>query len=123
MARAVQSYSLLKWVTQLERNQHDRDNSPESLPSSVISPKKAELELASVIPKEDLEFIDRRIVCSIKVGHPVTTIIDYASQLQVDLVFVGTHGRFGFSHLLLGSVAEKLFQLSQCPVLTVHPTE
>jgi universal stress protein A len=35
---------------------------------------------------------------------------------------MGTHGRTGFAHLLLGSVAERLVRTSPCPVLTVrHP--
>ena len=39
-----------------------------------------------------------------------------------DLIVVGTHGRTGLAHLLLGSVAEKLVRLSPVPVLTVPPT-
>jgi nucleotide-binding universal stress UspA family protein len=39
------------------------------------------------------------------------------------LVIVGTHGRTGVRHLLLGSIAEKLVRLSPVPVLTVPPPE
>ena len=42
-----------------------------------------------------------------------------ASELPADLVVMGTHGRGGFEHLLLGSVAEKVLPRATCPVLTV----
>ncbi len=41
-----------------------------------------------------------------------------------DLIVMGTHGRTGVAHLLLGSVAERLVRTAPCPVLTVrHPEE
>jgi nucleotide-binding universal stress UspA family protein len=42
-------------------------------------------------------------------------------QNSVDLIVLGTHGRRGFRRLLLGSVAEEVFRLAPCPVLTVGP--
>lgn len=45
-----------------------------------------------------------------------------AEALPADLVVMGTHGRSGFEHLLLGSVTEKVLRRAPCPVLTVgHP--
>lgn len=46
-------------------------------------------------------------------------IIDYAGQSQIDLIVMGTHGRQGLSHLMLGSVAENVIRTANCPVLTV----
>jgi nucleotide-binding universal stress UspA family protein len=40
--------------------------------------------------------------------------------VQADLVVMGTHGRRGLSHALIGSVAEKTVRMSPVPVLTVH---
>jgi nucleotide-binding universal stress UspA family protein len=42
-----------------------------------------------------------------------------AEDLPADLVVMGTHGRGGFEHLLLGSVTEKVLRRATCPVLTV----
>ncbi len=47
-------------------------------------------------------------------------ILDYASGQSFDLLVMGTHGRTGLKHLLLGSVAEKVVRLSPLPVITVH---
>ena len=51
---------------------------------------------------------------------PAPVVLDYANRLDVDLIVVGTHGRRGARHLVLGSVAEELVRLSECPVLTVN---
>lgn len=61
-----------------------------------------------------------RPVCSVAVGNPVEQILKYAVDNQIDLIAVGTQGHRGLSHLLLGSVAEKIVRVATCPVLTVH---
>ena len=43
-----------------------------------------------------------------------------AAEIGADLIVIGTHGRRGLAHALLGSVAEKVVRSAQCPVLTVH---
>jgi len=53
---------------------------------------------------------------------PATAILEFARDHAIDLVVVGTHGRTGVAHFLLGSVAEKVVRSAPCPVLTVrHP--
>lgn len=47
-------------------------------------------------------------------------ILKYISTHEFDLVFMGTHGRTGAKHLLMGSVAEKVTRLSPAPVMTIH---
>lgn len=56
------------------------------------------------------------------VGFAVDEILNYATTHEIDLIVIGTHGRSGLSHLLIGSVAEKVVRSAHCPVLTVHPT-
>lgn len=53
-------------------------------------------------------------------GHGARTIADYAESRGADLIVMGTHGRTGVAHLLLGSIAEKLVRTAPCPVLTVR---
>ena len=52
-------------------------------------------------------------------GSASTEVIQRARQIGAELVVVGTHGRTGLAHILLGSVAEKTVRHSICPVLTV----
>jgi nucleotide-binding universal stress UspA family protein len=53
-------------------------------------------------------------------GHPAEAIVRTAEERHIDLIVMGTHGRTGLSHVLLGSVAEKVVRLAPCPVLTVR---
>jgi nucleotide-binding universal stress UspA family protein len=57
---------------------------------------------------------------TIEIGLPHSTIVEYAADPDVDLVVIGTHGRTGLQHVLLGSVAERVVRLADVPVLTVH---
>jgi len=52
-------------------------------------------------------------------GTAAVEIVKRARNLSAGLVVVGTHGRTGLAHVLLGSVAEKIVRRSTCPVLTV----
>lgn len=62
-----------------------------------------------------------RAVSHLRLESPAHEIAQLASDLEADLVIVGTHGRRGASRLLLGSVAEGVVRLAPCPVLVVRP--
>ena len=53
-------------------------------------------------------------------GHAVAKIVEYAKQGKSDLIVIGSHGRKGLAHVLLGSVAENVLRAAPCPVLTVR---
>jgi len=53
-------------------------------------------------------------------GDPFDTIMQVTKERAVDLIVMGTHGRRGFAHALLGSITEKLVRRAPCPVLTVR---
>jgi nucleotide-binding universal stress UspA family protein len=55
------------------------------------------------------------------IGATHTEICAAADAVGADLIVIGTHGRGGLSHALLGSVAEKVVRKAPCPVLTVRP--
>lgn len=56
------------------------------------------------------------------VGEIDEKILEAARELRADAIVIGTHGREGLSHLLLGSVAEKIVRRSPIPVVTVRTT-
>lgn len=58
----------------------------------------------------------------IRNGLPAEEIVRYATEAGIDLIVLGTHGRTGLAHVLLGSVAEKVVRKAPCGVLTVRPT-
>jgi nucleotide-binding universal stress UspA family protein len=53
-------------------------------------------------------------------GIPATEIVEFAKKHDFDLIVMGTHGRTGLQHVLIGSVAEKVVRKAPCAVLTVR---
>lgn len=53
-------------------------------------------------------------------GWPVAAIVQDAVVRDADLIVMGTHGRTGLAHALLGSVAERVLRTAPCPVLVVR---
>lgn len=63
-----------------------------------------------------------RVFTLFREGKTPFEIIKTAEEIPADLLVLGTHGRTGVNHMLLGSVAEKVVRDSPCPVLTVRPS-
>jgi nucleotide-binding universal stress UspA family protein len=57
----------------------------------------------------------------LRLGEPVAEVLKFVEEEGIDLIVIATHGRTGFRHVLMGSVAEKLVRMSPVPVLTVKP--
>ena len=66
------------------------------------------------------DFRELRATADAVIGTPAWSIVEYAAAHDIDLIVMGTHGRGGMSHLLMGSVAEKVVQTAGCPVLTTR---
>ena len=73
-------------------------------------------ELTEASPHNHLR--NYSVVCRGEIWDVVSHL---ASEWNIDLIVVGTHGRHGFKQLMLGSVAEQIFRRAKCPVLTVGP--
>jgi len=62
-----------------------------------------------------------KVTTEVLTGAPTArAIVEAAKQDGCDLIVMGTHGRHGMAHLLLGSVAERVVRTAQCPVLVVR---
>jgi nucleotide-binding universal stress UspA family protein len=57
------------------------------------------------------------------VGVPFRQIIETAADADVDLIVMGTHGRTGVQHWMLGSVAERVVRMAPCPVLVARKAD
>lgn len=75
-----------------------------------------EKELESVVASLQTS---REVVRVVKTGSPLTEIVRYIRQAKIDAVVMGTHGRTGLSHVVMGSVAESVLRTSPCPVMVV----
>ena len=58
-----------------------------------------------------------------QIGHPGLEVVEIARQQSSDLIIMGTHGRTGLKHVLLGSTAERVLRHAPCPVLVVRERE
>lgn len=56
---------------------------------------------------------------AVRLGRPADEIVAAGGKGRSNLIVVGTHGRSGLSHLLMGSVAERVVRHAACPVLVV----
>jgi nucleotide-binding universal stress UspA family protein len=77
--------------------------------------------------KRDAEqFADRHfrgisgVKASVRDGNTFLELLQAAKELGSDMIVMGTHGRTGLAHLIIGSVAEKVVRASPIPVLTVR---
>ncbi len=61
-----------------------------------------------------------KVVGHLRQGNPADEICAVAKDLGADLIVLGTHGRKGLAHALMGSVAERVVRTSSVPVLTIR---
>jgi universal stress protein A len=88
----------------------------------VPEPRTADLAkmLEAVKPADEHVAYEHRLIT----GEPAEAVVRLAEAENVDLIVLGTHGRTGFSRLLMGSVAEAIVRTAKCPVLTLkQPAE
>jgi len=98
---------------------------PDPLMMPVMPPRfyqedeeRAEKTLATVV--DSSWGSPRSLTTAVRWGTPAEGVVDYAAEQNVDLIVIATHGRTGLSHVLLGSVAERIVRESPCPVLTIR---
>ena len=100
------------------------------LPYTMVSPEAAgalqnkdERETRSKVQQllNTKELAGLSATAIVKAGTPSQELGRLVPEKNIDLAILGTHGRTGLKHLLMGSVAEELFRNLPCPVLTVGP--
>jgi nucleotide-binding universal stress UspA family protein len=79
----------------------------------------AQTEVERLVSEQDRR--ELHAVAAVRTSdHPADAIVEYAQGAKVDLIVVGSHGRRGLAHALLGSIAEKVARTAPCPVLIVR---
>jgi universal stress protein A len=81
--------------------------------------RQAHLDLAEVLPEAEAAGVE--VTRQVVLGSPSHEIVKVAAAEKVDLIVIATHGRTGFSHLVMGSVAERVVRTAPCPVMTIRP--
>lgn len=102
----------------------------------VIPPGNLAIESASAINERNRESSSELLQCvppqvelqreihrEVSEGLPHVVICDYAAKHSIDLIVMGTRGRGGVRHMLLGSVAERVLRQAPCPVLILRTSE
>jgi nucleotide-binding universal stress UspA family protein len=74
-------------------------------------------QMRDLFEKTDWDGLE--VETSLQTGHPGQQICEHARDSDMDLIVTSTHGSTGFTHLLLGSVAEYVVRHAHCPVLVV----
>ncbi len=94
----------------------------ESLPQSFLESREehARRELDCWLEAEGVNALSP--IVELAQGCPYLEIVHYANKHQIDLIVMGTQGRTGISHALIGSVAERVVRTSHCPVMVIPPT-
>lgn len=82
----------------------------------------AERAMGEILNRQELQGVPQ-VVTAVGHGRASSAIIDYATQHQIDLIVIATHGRTGLEHLIFGSTAERVVRESPCPVLTIRPPQ
>ncbi|MGH8650075.1 MAG: universal stress protein, partial [Burkholderiales bacterium] len=90
----------------------------ESPEARSVRLKNARERLKHRIPPGDR--VRLRATTEVVFGAPAQMIGDYAADNAFDLIVMGTHGRKGMAHLLVGSVAERVVRTAACPVMTTR---
>jgi universal stress protein A len=91
------------------------------LPPDFWANVKAEAQQSLGRFEEQLRADGLTVRSVVREGYAATAIVDEATEQEVDLIVIGSHGLSGLKHLLLGSIAERVVQKAPCPVLTVKP--
>ncbi|MCA9580705.1 MAG: universal stress protein [Myxococcales bacterium] len=88
-----------------------------------LLPKVLGEHLRQVRDQEGIELGEGRFAIHIRNGEPGAAVLQVCTDVDADLVIVGTHGRKGLERLVLGSVAEEIVRKARCPVTVIKPKD
>ena len=90
-----------------------------AIPSVDFEMDKRAVEELDKLDKQEIPN-EIKVRSVVKTGKPFIEIIETASEENIDLIIIATHGHTGVEHILFGSTAEKVVRKAPCPVLTLR---
>ena len=93
------------------------------LPDVAALRDRAVADAQTEVTRDLARFSETTVIGQVLVGNAAASIVQYANDHAADLIVMGTHGRKGIAHFLLGSVAERVIREAPCPVFTVRDVE
>jgi len=93
---------------------------PPEIPSYMLDEWHKVAQLILDKARKEVESKDAQTTIEVGMGDPAQVICDTAEKGNYELIVMGRRGMGGLSGLLLGSVSNRVLQLSPCPVLIVH---
>lgn len=73
--------------------------------------------------ESEAERVGVDVTKTIESGVPHESILEHATTADADIIVMGTHGRTGLDHVVIGSITERVVRASPVPVLTIRPEE
>jgi len=74
-------------------------------------------DLEPFCQKSGVSVLEHKVV----MGDVGEKIVEYANEMEADLIVMGTHGYKGLEKIMFGSVADKVVRAASCPVMTINP--
>ena len=90
-----------------------------AIPSVDLEMDKRAIEELNKLAEQEIP-AEIKVKSIVKTGKPFIEILETASEENVDLIIIATHGHTGVEHILFGSTAEKVVRKASCPVLTLR---
>jgi nucleotide-binding universal stress UspA family protein len=90
-----------------------------AIPSVDLEMDKRAIDELNKLAEQEIP-VEIKVKSIVKTGKPFIEIIETATEENVDLIIIATHGHTGMEHILFGSTAEKVVRKAPCPVLTLR---
>lgn len=112
------------WMTPLYQSADDAARAKHPIYASQMEASAEAYLVSAMLPEiHALEEAGYTVAHMAQFGEPVAVIITAAIEQRADLIAMATHSRTGISHVLLGSVAERVLRQAHIPLLLIHPQQ
>ncbi len=93
------------------------------VPQDLLEPLRRSAEASMNALLKELTDDGNNVEGHVVMEYPSRAILDEATRISADMIVVGTRGLTGIKHVIVGSTAERVVRLADCPVLTIKAKE